>query len=217
MNTQTLRFAVVDDSMSEIDDIVYLLRDSAQKYNLDFSMIIPKTDSDIKEILRDVVSKTYAGLIIDQRLGEFSFITSRGIEIARDIRSINKSIPIFILTKYINDDQLFECGFSIDDVIGKIDIVHHPEAFLGRMLRSASRYVDYNASLSKEFDEIIKLSFDRNLSKTESNRLIEIRKELSPLGLLDGALQDKKSKDDEITARLDNVLENLNRIINKEE
>ncbi|AFD27765.1 hypothetical protein [Deinococcus gobiensis] len=209
-----IRFAVIDDSYDEAGDIIYILNNYADKYDISFRLYVPNTNEDLSSILKEVESLQYNGIIIDQRLGEYSHITSGGIEIAQKVRNIDKALPIFILTKYIGDESLISLGFSIDDAIEKNQIIEHPEAFLGRLMRSAGRYIAHNKNISDEMNKLIEYSYSRELTEEENKRLIEIKMTFTPYSVIEGAINQESEIDKSIDAKMDAAIELLNRIQN---
>lgn len=186
-------FAVIDDDKNEISRIIYILRDVSDKYEINFEVFSPQSDDELKIILGLLEMNKFSGLIIDQQLGDHSYISLLGIEVAQRMRKLNSEIPIFILTKYVGDLSLLESGFSIDDAIDKSQIIEYPEAFLGRLLRSVGRYASAREAIIIERDELIKKSYERELSIEEAQRLIEMKIQINPTGLISGAIEDTEN------------------------
>ena len=114
-----------------------------------------------------------ACIIIDQRLTETGYATYTGIELAQYLRSINQKVPIYILTRYIDEEDFTGGEWSVEHIIPKNSF--NARTVIARILRHTNVYEDILDGRAKRFNELLKKTLDDSLDEAELEELAELQ------------------------------------------
>jgi CheY-like chemotaxis protein len=101
------------------------LRAAPPDAGIEFVIEGPDAVGAIPEYLTLLDSLSASAVLIDHHLGESSSAPYTGLELATSLRAVRSMLPIFILTKYAEDDRLEENGFVVDDVMDRAILYRH--------------------------------------------------------------------------------------------
>ena len=113
-------------------------------------------------------------VVLDERLKESGVATYFGIELAQYLRAINKKIPIYILTSYVDSEEIADGEFSVEDVLDKQNIVARTQIEGARMCRRIDTYLDIQSEREKRFELLLRESTSRELSERELKEFREL-------------------------------------------
>jgi len=150
---------------------------------MEFIIAGPDEVGGASEYLNLVDSLPASAVLIDQRLGESSSAPYTGLELAGSLRAIRPMLPIFILTKWVEEDQLEEKGFVVDDIMDRTLLNRYAASYVGRLLRSMRRYEESRSEQSKRMHTLIAESLYRELNDDETAELIRLRADIGIAGL----------------------------------
>ena len=114
-----------------------------------------------------------ACIIIDQRLTETGYATYTGIELAQYLRSINQKVPIYILTRYVDEEDFTGGEWSVEHIIPKDSF--NARTVIARILRHTNVYEDILDGRAKRFNELLKKTLDDSLDEAELEELAELQ------------------------------------------
>ena len=114
-----------------------------------------------------------ACIIIDQRLAETGYATYTGIELAQYLRSINQKVPIYILTRYVDEEDFTGGEWSVEHIIPKDSF--NARTVIARILRHTNVYEDILDGRAKRFNELLKKTLDDSLDEAELEELAELQ------------------------------------------
>lgn len=119
--------------------------------------------------------------IIDQKLSTTGEVTYEGTKLAGHLRAIDKRMPLYILTNYV-EDALHKGEGTVEDVVPKRDLVKLNEKgaarFRAGILRRVADYRDVLTEKEKRFHDLLVKSLNDKLTKKEEHefkRLQEAR------------------------------------------
>lgn len=153
----------------------------------------------------------YSTIILDEQLKDSGVAQYFGIELASYLRTLDKKIPIFILTSYPGTDELEEGAINVEDILNKQTIHETKRSVLGaRILRRINSYLDISNEREVRFEELLRKSMEGELQELEI-------KELDDLGYLRSAPFEvdeilsagQVAKLDELQAKIDKIEESL--------
>jgi hypothetical protein len=108
--------------------------------------------------------------IIDQKLSTTGEVTYEGTKLAKHLRAIDKRIPLYILTGFV-DDALHKGVGTVEDVIPKKDLVKPKEEpaarFRAALMRRVADYRDILTGKEKRFHDLLVKSLNEKLTKQE--------------------------------------------------
>jgi CheY-like chemotaxis protein len=116
-----------------------------------------------------------AALILDQKL-EDGGIPYSGTQLSSHLRGITPKLPIFILSNYTNEPELFVGGeWSVEDIVPK-SIVLDPTSegakiFKARFLRRLGVYGDVLDDRAQRYHDLLVKSLKETLTAEEQNEL----------------------------------------------
>ncbi len=148
-------------------------------------------------------------IIIDQKLKTTGIATYTGIELAQYLRSINKKIPIYILTGFSEEEDEFQAGeWSVEEIIAKGDLIdaRRAEIIAARILRHIDVYEDILAEREKRFNELLRKSLNDELGEEELRELEALQLERTA-DILAGEMNQLR--------KLEQVVEEHKRLLNR--
>ncbi len=169
---------IIDDDKEEAIRIKKKLDRASLGLELDFIIQTPEEIKDISEYFFLINSLPASSILIDQRLGVKSKANYTGLKLANILRAVLPMFPIFILTKWVKEDNLEKQGYDVDDVMDKFKMLETPTTYLGRIIRAMSRYENAKTKQNKRMQELIAASLSRELSQEETYELVNIRAEI---------------------------------------
>lgn len=119
-----------------------------------------------------------AAFIIDQKLSTTGEVTYEGTKLAKHLRAIDKRIPLYILTGYV-DDALKKGGGTVEDVIPKKDLVKTKEEpatrFRAALMRRIADYRDILSGKERRFHDLLVKSLNDKLTKKEKLEFVKLQ------------------------------------------
>jgi CheY-like chemotaxis protein len=181
---ETSKVLIIDDDQEEAIRVKKILEKASSGHILEFIVQTPEGIQDLSEYFLLINTLRASAVLIDQRLGVRSIANYTGLKLASILRSVLPMFPIFILTKWVQQDELEKQGYEVDDVMDKQEMISNPSTYLGRIIRAMGRYESAKTKQSKRMHELIAASLDRELNSEETHELVNIRAEigLSTLG-----------------------------------
>lgn len=143
-------------------------------------------------------------IILDQRLKDTGKADYEGIELAKYLRRVMTKLPIYILTNFPIDDDVFEDNeWSVEYVIDKADLsdASKTKKLASRIIRHIDVYEDILADREARFHELLVKSLDSKLSASEKEELRKVNafraspilaQELKAMEQLDKCIQTQK-------------------------
>ncbi|MDM8520363.1 response regulator [Anaerolineales bacterium HSG6] len=131
-----------------------------------------------KEYIDILDDPSTACIVVDQRMKGTGEVTYSGIELAQYLRSINKKIPIYILTSFADEEHEFTGGeWSVDDIVDKGMLKDEEKAFIikARILRRIDVHEDLLNKRAQRFSDLLKKSLSNVLDETELQELTELQ------------------------------------------
>jgi DNA-binding NarL/FixJ family response regulator len=128
----------------------------------------------IGDYLPHVDNPLTASVIIDQKLKETGVATYTGIQLSQAIRAVNSKLPIYILTNYADEHDIFRPGeWSVEDIIpkGELNDPARREIIAARILRRINVYQDIFSEREERFRQLLQKSFEAELSEEEQAEL----------------------------------------------
>ncbi|PKQ27613.1 MAG: hypothetical protein CVT63_07075 [Candidatus Anoxymicrobium japonicum] len=169
---------LVEDSQEEADEYGQLL-ERAGDIEVLFVSVRP-TIADYADLLADDQTGAF---IIDQCLDEYTGVAYNGIGLAEFLRSLRPELPIFILTKYL-DEGLEDQGGSVEAIIDKKTVRKRGEIYVKRILRGIEHYQATLTDKQERLGYLIDRKLSGGLSEAEEVELQELRAYIErPLGL----------------------------------
>jgi DNA-binding response OmpR family regulator len=116
-----------------------------------------------------------AALVLDQKL-EDGGVAYSGTQLSSHLRSIAPKLPIFILTNYTTEPELFVgAEWSVEDIVPKsivLDITsEEAKIFKARFLRRLGVYVDVLDARAQRYHDLLVKSLKEPLTTEEQNEL----------------------------------------------
>lgn len=150
--------------------------ESAFGNGIEVNAIVPEADieSMVERIHGD--SDNLRALVFDERLGETGEAIYSGSNLARAYREVDPVIPIFILTSYIDDEDLMERYTDFDHVLSKGDFRTIPvdKRIENLMRRSIGRFDQYVSERSYRMHCLLEKSILQYLTEDESDELNQL-------------------------------------------
>ncbi len=168
---------VVDENGRELRTSVAALQRAIQgKGNVEFKPLqaLPRMENYLT-IIGDPVT---AAMLLDQRLQTRGGIDHTGIELALYLRSIDKNLPIYILTGYVTEDgepndEFVGNEWSVEDILDKRILNNQAElrTFIDRLIRRINVHQTIRDEREKRFNELLMKSLDSQLDSEEQEEL----------------------------------------------
>lgn len=216
MRESKASIAMIDDDATEIGQLSELLNMLADEKDikLQFVAFSPQTNEQLENIVNEILRDSYTGIILDQKLGDMSGISYIGTEITKKIRIQQPFIPIYILTKYVGDQDVDENAFSLEDTLKKISIADDSAVILPRMARASMRYAMHMRAEAERIRSLLEQSFSRELTPEEHKEFNHLRvqamlPELSDIIAENDTKEGFMSVFDGINLRLDSIIRKL--------
>ena len=174
----TISILVIDDDRREADNAVAFLQKSAIGANLQFVIQLPDEVKNTSAWVQLIDSIPASAVLLDHKLGEAGRVSYTGLELADSVRHIKPTLPLFILTKYANDEKLEENGFAVDDIMDKSRLRKNAHTYITRLFRSIGRYEEARTETSKRMRDLVAESLLRNLTEQETFELSQLRADI---------------------------------------
>ncbi|MGZ8250895.1 MAG: hypothetical protein ACXW1P_01000 [Methylophilaceae bacterium] len=121
-----------------------------------------------------VTTKDIVTVILDEQLKESGIAKYLGIELASYLRSLNKKIPIYILTSYPESDELINNEISVEDILNKQDLPARKLIEGARILRRIDNFLDISTDREKRFEQLLRGSINGEIDEKEKQEFIEL-------------------------------------------
>lgn len=121
-----------------------------------------------------VEDKNVVAIILDEQLKESGVAQYFGIELASYLRSLNKKIPIYILTSFPQSEELIEGEMDVEDILSKQDLATKKDTVGARILRRIDTYLEVYKSRDIRFELLLRKSIESSLSEKEFIELKEL-------------------------------------------
>jgi hypothetical protein len=141
--------ALIDDRDGDRETAADRMR--LQLEGSDWTIIDSGPLKEISEYPAWIAENDIATIVLDQRLQETGEVQYEGADLAEYLRQLYPELPIYILTTYSGDDAVQGMG-DVEDVINRHDFARHPGAFLERIVRAGTKFVE------KKRDELARLA-----------------------------------------------------------
>lgn len=174
---KTSKVLIIDDEVEEAKKIKQFLDRASSNLDIEFIIQTPNNITEMSEYFLLINSLPASSVLIDQHLGVRARADYTGLKLANILRAVLPMFPIFILTKYVDDD-LEKQGYDVDDIMDKFKMIENPALYLGRITRAMNRYEDAKTRQNKRMQELIATSLNRDLSGEETHELLNIRAEI---------------------------------------
>lgn len=113
-------------------------------------------------------------IILDEQLKESGVAQYFGIELASYLRTLNKKIPIYILTSYPESEELHGQEITVEDILNKLDLPKTKEIIGARILRRVDTFLDISTNREIRFELLLRKSIGGEISQEEKNEMIEL-------------------------------------------
>lgn len=176
---------IIDENKSQLKTSVNLFK-AIMPNSVEIRGIFPyrKKEEYVSSILDD---HNTACIIIDQKLKDTGIATYTGIELAQYLRGINKKLPIYILTNYVDEKDEFIGGeWSVEDIIDKdiLDDDERLEIMQARILRGIDVYEDLLNERAKRFESLLRKTLTDGLTDTEQSEFENLQLERTVVTLV---------------------------------
>jgi hypothetical protein len=164
---------LVDENDEQRRAYTLILRELLEGSGLIIEGLIPLPAlDDYTELLN---SGSVAALVVDQKL-EDGGVPYSGTQLSSYLRGIVPKLPIFILSNYTDDRELFVGGeWSVEDIVPK-SVVRDPTSegakiFKARFLRRLAVYVDVLDDRAQRYHDLLVKSLTETLTSEEEAEL----------------------------------------------
>jgi len=147
--------------------------------------------SDMRFLLED---EDVVSIVLDEQLKESGVATYLGIELAEYLRSLNKKIPIYILTSYPDSEELSEGEMKVEDILSKQDLPARKDIVGARVLRRIDNFLDVSTEREARFESLLRKSISSSLDDAEKVEFFELNYLRSAPFEIDEIYSDEKLK-----------------------
>lgn len=113
-------------------------------------------------------------IVLDEQLKDSGVAQYFGIELASYLRGLNKKLPIYILTSFVQSEELLEGEMEVEDILSKQELSSRVDIVGARILRRIDSYIEVTGKRDTRFELLLRKSFKESLSDDESNELAEL-------------------------------------------
>lgn len=124
-----------------------------------------------------VENPNVVAIVLDEQLKESGIAQYYGIELASYLRTLNSKIPIYILTSFVDSEELLDGEMQVEDILNKQDLSAKKHVVGARMLRRIDSYLDIMGNRNIRFELLLRKSVRGQLAEDE-------KEELEKLGFL---------------------------------
>jgi hypothetical protein len=168
---------VIDDNDAQLKTSVSLLQKVFPEFQMVPLLPLPTLGDYAPTLLSDPET---ACVFIDQKLKEKGTAQYYGTELASHLRAIDTKLPLYILTNYVDEKELFEEGEKdVEDIIDKGKISDKDSDYIqnlkARLIRRIDNYNDILTNRERRFRELLLKSLVENLSVDETAELKELQ------------------------------------------
>ncbi|HCF6874123.1 TPA: hypothetical protein NII69_000421 [Pseudomonas aeruginosa] len=121
-----------------------------------------------------VEDPSVAAIVLDEQLKESGVAQYYGIELASYLRGLNKKIPIYILTSFIQSEELLEGEMEVEDILSKQELAAKKDVVGARILRRIDTYLEIVGNRDIRFESLLRKSIKGELSAEEKDELQEL-------------------------------------------
>jgi hypothetical protein len=186
--------AIIDDNAEQSDTLKKTLNHYIKKYTDEISVINQFPFKDIEDYLSFITKNDVCALILDEKLNdqvtpEGGTVPYQGHELVSILRERLKNFPIFMVSNYIEGDELVEKRGEFEYMLTRSELTESEdgEKLIPILLRSAQRYIDANNKELSEFNDLTKEIASGNTDPQKISRLkaLQVKLELSSIGFDD--------------------------------
>jgi len=169
-----LKIAFIDEDKDQLQTYCLMLEQCFPKNNQEIEIVgflpSPKL-SDMGYLVKD---EEIVAIILDEQLKDTGIATYLGIDLAIYLRSLDKKIPIYILTSYPDSEEILNSEFTIEDILSKQDFPNKKDVVGARIMRRIDTFLDLASAREKEFENLLRKSIEGTISKDETIKYTEL-------------------------------------------
>ncbi|PLT16459.1 MULTISPECIES: response regulator [Ralstonia] len=121
-----------------------------------------------------VTSQDVVAVVLDEKLKDSGVARYFGIELAQYLRAINKKIPIYILTSFVESEEIADGEFSVEDVLDKQKLADRYLIEGARILRRINIYKDILGDREERFEVLLRKSVEKSIGEDELEEFKEL-------------------------------------------
>lgn len=121
-----------------------------------------------------VEDPSVVAIILDEQLKESGVAQYYGIELAAYLRTLNNKMPIYILTSFVDSEELLEGEMQVEDILNKQDLSAKKHVVGARILRRIDSYLEIMGNRNVRFELLLRKSVRGELAEDEKEELKEL-------------------------------------------
>nr|WP_298116197.1 response regulator [uncultured Pseudomonas sp.] len=121
-----------------------------------------------------VENPSVVAIVLDEQLKESGVAQYYGIELASYLRTLNSKIPIYILTSFVDSEELLEGEMQVEDILNKQDLSAKKHVVGARILRRIDSYLEIMGNRNVRFELLLRKSVRGELAEEEKEELQEL-------------------------------------------
>ncbi|CAI9898319.1 hypothetical protein N0002_05370 [Pseudomonas aeruginosa] len=118
-----------------------------------------------------VEDPSVVAIILDEQLKESGVAQYYGIELASYLRTLNSKIPLYILTSFIDSEELLDGEMQVEDILNKQDLAVKKHVVGARILRRIDSYLEIIGNRNVRFEFLLRKSIRGELAEGETEEL----------------------------------------------
>ncbi|MCY1286084.1 hypothetical protein D9M70_350440 [compost metagenome] len=118
-----------------------------------------------------VEDPSVVAIILDEQLKESGVAQYYGIELASYLRTLNSKIPLYILTSFIDSEELLDGEMQVEDILNKQDLAVKKHVVGARILRRIDSYLEIIGNRNVRFEFLLRKSIRGELAESETEEL----------------------------------------------
>lgn len=169
-----MKIAFVDEDEDQRKTYSLLLQECFSKDNMAPEVVAYEPMSEMSEMSFLVTNDDIVTIILDEQLKDSGIAKYFGIELASYLRSLNKKIPIYILTSYPDSDELINNEMSVEDILNKQDLSARKLIEGARILRRINNFLDISSEREQRFEHLLRQSIEGKIDESEKQEFINL-------------------------------------------
>ncbi|MFE1816181.1 hypothetical protein [Metapseudomonas otitidis] len=121
-----------------------------------------------------VEDPSVVAIVLDEQLKESGVAQYYGIELASYLRTLNSKMPIYILTSFVDSEELLEGEMQVEDILNKQDLSAKKHVVGARILRRIDSYLEIMGNRNVRFELLLRKSVRGELAEDEKEELKEL-------------------------------------------
>lgn len=176
--------AIIDDNTEQSSTLATTMSHYLKDLNSDLNVITQTPFENFPDYFPFIQNNDVCVLILDEKLNVVAEegrnpVIYLGNELVVKLREQLKDFPIFMVSNYIQDDDLQEKFDQFDNMFTRSDLTEDADGkkFIPIIVRSAQRYLKSNNAELSEFNQLTQdiASGDQDPSKMERLRALQVK------------------------------------------